>query len=114
DWRAHRTNPRPPGWTGSPRRVRTRRRPFSNSSAVSPTGATLRRWNRTRILSRGPCAGTDRLPDLETSQMNARLVSLSLLAVLLAACATPPVPLQGQYTPITPVDATDRDSTGAT
>jgi len=46
--------------------------------------------------------------------MNARLASLSLLAVLLAACATPPVPLQGQYAPLTPVDATDRDSTGAT
>ena len=46
--------------------------------------------------------------------MNARLASLSLLAVLLAACATPPVPLQGQYAPLTPVDATDRVSTGAT
>lgn len=46
--------------------------------------------------------------------MNARLASLSLLAVLLAACATPPAPLQGQYAPITPLDATDRDSTGAT
>ena len=46
--------------------------------------------------------------------MNARLASLSLLAVLLAACATPPTPLQGQYATITPLDATDHDSTGAT
>jgi len=46
--------------------------------------------------------------------MNARLASLSLLALLLAACATPPAPLQGQFAPITPLDATDHDSTGAT
>ena len=37
-----------------------------------------------------------------------------LIAVLgLAACATAPKPLQGQFSPITPRDATDRDSTGA-
>ena len=42
-----------------------------------------------------------------------RLASLSLLAALLAACASAPTPLQGQFSPITPRDATDRDSTGA-
>ena len=46
--------------------------------------------------------------------MNVRLASLGLCAALLAACATAPQPLQGQYAPITPRDATDRDSTGAT
>lgn len=46
--------------------------------------------------------------------MNARLASLSLLAALLAACASAPSPLQGQFSAITPRDATDRDSTGAT
>ncbi|NUS37449.1 MAG: hypothetical protein HOQ02_00280 [Lysobacter sp.] len=45
--------------------------------------------------------------------MNARLASLSLIAMLLAACATAPAPLQGPFSPITPRDATDRDSTGA-
>lgn len=46
--------------------------------------------------------------------MNARLASLSLLAVLLSACASAPTPLQGQFATITPLDATDHDSTGAT
>jgi outer membrane lipoprotein len=45
--------------------------------------------------------------------MNVRLASLSLLAAMLAACATAPRPLQGAYAAITPRDATDRDSTGA-
>lgn len=35
-------------------------------------------------------------------------------AFLLAACATAPAPLQGDYAAITPRDAADRDSTGAT
>lgn len=42
-----------------------------------------------------------------------RLASLSLLAALLAACASAPAPLQGNFSAITPRDATDRDSTGA-
>lgn len=46
--------------------------------------------------------------------MTVRLASLGLLAALLAACATAPQPLQGAYAAITPRDATDRDSTGAT
>ena len=44
--------------------------------------------------------------------MTVRLATLGLAAALLAACATAPQPLQGQFTPLTPRDATDRDSTG--
>lgn len=36
-----------------------------------------------------------------------------LAALLLAACATAPAPLQGDYAAITPREAVDRDSTGA-
>ena len=36
-----------------------------------------------------------------------------LAAAALAACATSPVPLQGQYLPITPHEAAARESTGA-
>lgn len=39
--------------------------------------------------------------------------TLLALTVLLAACATQPQPLQGQFDPITPRAATERDSTGA-
>ncbi|HVI26422.1 MAG TPA: Slp family lipoprotein [Xanthomonadaceae bacterium] len=46
--------------------------------------------------------------------MTVRLASLGLFAALLAACATAPQPLQGDYAAITPLDATDHDSTGAT
>ena len=46
--------------------------------------------------------------------MTVRLASLGLLAALLAACATAPQPLHGDYAAITPLDATDHDSTGAT
>ena len=46
--------------------------------------------------------------------MTVRLASLGLLAALLSACATAPQPLQGAYAAITPLDATDHDSTGAT
>jgi len=46
--------------------------------------------------------------------MNTRLVILALAAAVLAACATtPPTPLQGEFTAITPHDAIDHDSTGA-
>jgi outer membrane lipoprotein len=37
---------------------------------------------------------------------------LAVAAVLLAACATQPLPLQGEFTDITPRDAVQRDSTG--
>lgn len=40
-------------------------------------------------------------------------VLLSLAALLLAACATQPTPLQGDFNPITPRDAVETDSTGA-
>jgi outer membrane lipoprotein len=36
------------------------------------------------------------------------------LALSVAACATAPQPLQGQFTPLTPREAVERDSTGAT
>ncbi|MGY3264244.1 Slp family lipoprotein [Lysobacter sp. HA35] len=36
------------------------------------------------------------------------------LAMALAACATLPQPLQGQYAPITPREASDHDSAGTT
>ena len=42
-----------------------------------------------------------------------RLALPFLVAAALAACATQPVPLQGQYAPITPHEASARDSTGA-
>src|SRR3546814_17743973 len=41
-------------------------------------------------------------------------VFAAMSVALLAACATQPVPLQGQFNPITPRDAADHDSTGAT
>jgi outer membrane lipoprotein len=44
----------------------------------------------------------------------ARLALPILAAALVAACATQPAPLRGQYNPITPAQATDHDSTGAT
>ena len=46
--------------------------------------------------------------------MTAIRTLLPLFAALaLAACATQPLPLRGQYTPITPHDAAARDFTGA-
>ena len=46
--------------------------------------------------------------------MSAKRLAFPLLAAtLLAACATQPVPLQGQYAAITPHEAAARDSTGA-
>ncbi|RPE81250.1 Slp family lipoprotein [Vulcaniibacterium tengchongense] len=45
--------------------------------------------------------------------MNARLAVLAASAVLLAACATQPKPLQGEFASITPRDAAANDSTGA-
>ncbi|WP_133498323.1 Slp family lipoprotein [Cognatilysobacter terrigena] len=41
-------------------------------------------------------------------------IALGTLALALAGCASLPQPLQGQYTPITPREAADRDSAGAT
>jgi outer membrane lipoprotein len=47
--------------------------------------------------------------------MNAIRYAMPVLAAaLLAACVTQPVPLRGQYNPVTPAQATDHDSTGAT
>jgi outer membrane lipoprotein len=48
-----------------------------------------------------------------TSINHARLGLLAIAALLLAACATQPVPLRGEFNPITPREATDHDSTGA-
>lgn len=46
--------------------------------------------------------------------MNAIRLALPVLAAaLLAACATQPAPLRGQYTAVTPRQASDRDATGA-
>ncbi len=45
--------------------------------------------------------------------MNARLALVAVSAALLAACATQPKPLQGDYNPITPRDAAASDATGA-
>jgi len=43
-----------------------------------------------------------------------RLIPVALATALLAACATtPPQPLQGQFTAITPSQALDRDATNA-
>jgi outer membrane lipoprotein len=44
---------------------------------------------------------------------NIRLPLLILASALLAACASQPKPLQGEFTAITPRQATDHDSTGA-
>lgn len=41
-----------------------------------------------------------------------RLALLACAALLLSACATYPVPLQGQYTGLTPHEAAARDATG--
>ena len=43
----------------------------------------------------------------------ARLALPALATALLAACATQPVPLRGQYSQVTPAQAVDHDSTGA-
>ena len=46
--------------------------------------------------------------------MNVRLFAVACAAsVLLAACATQPRPLQGEFNPITPRDAAQQESTGA-
>ena len=46
--------------------------------------------------------------------MNVRLLAVACVAsVLLAACATQPKPLQGDFNPITPRDAAQQESTGA-
>ena len=42
-----------------------------------------------------------------------RIVALGLSALLLAACASQPKPLQGEFAQISPQDAVERDSTGA-
>ena len=42
-----------------------------------------------------------------------RLAIITLASALLAACATQPRPLQGQFAPVTPRQAVDHDSTGA-
>lgn len=42
-----------------------------------------------------------------------RIVALGLAALLLAACASQPKPLQGEFAQISPQDAVERDSTGA-
>lgn len=45
--------------------------------------------------------------------MNAiRLALPAVAALLMAACATQPGPLRGDYAPITPADAVDHDATG--
>jgi len=45
--------------------------------------------------------------------MNFRISALAIATVLLAACASQPKPLQGDFAQITPRDATVNDSTGA-
>ncbi|MBW3550609.1 MAG: Slp family lipoprotein [Proteobacteria bacterium] len=45
--------------------------------------------------------------------MNTRLVLLALASALLAACASQPQPLQGEFAQISPRDAAETDSTGA-
>ena len=45
--------------------------------------------------------------------MTLRILAGIGLTALLAACASQPVPLQGEFTAITPQQAIDRDSTGA-
>lgn len=42
-----------------------------------------------------------------------KLILPAALAGLLSACASAPQPLQGQFTPLTPREAVERDSTGA-
>ena len=45
--------------------------------------------------------------------MNTKTLLVVALAASLAACASAPQPLQGQFTPLTPRQAVERDSTGA-
>ncbi len=45
--------------------------------------------------------------------MKFHILASAGLAVLLGACASQPLPLQGEYAAITPRDAIERDSTGA-
>jgi len=40
-------------------------------------------------------------------------IAVALATTLVAACVSQPVPLQGQFTPITPRQAADHDSNGA-
>ena len=45
--------------------------------------------------------------------MSVRTAAIVLATAFVAACASQPQPLQGEFTEITPRDATARDSTGA-
>ena len=42
------------------------------------------------------------------------LALVALAGTLLAACASQPKPLQGEFSPLTPRDAAEQDSTGTT
>ena len=48
---------------------------------------------------------------MNTSIARSRLAAVALATTLVAACVSQPVPLQGQFTPITPRQAADHDST---
>ena len=48
---------------------------------------------------------------MKLDTLNIRLTTVALASVLLAACASEPKPLQGQFATITPRLAVDRDST---
>lgn len=50
---------------------------------------------------------------MNTLIARSRLSALALATTLVAACVSAPVPLQGQFTPITPRQAADHDSRGA-
>ena len=51
---------------------------------------------------------------MNTSIARSRFAALALATTLVSACASqPPVPLQGQFTPITPRQAADHASAGA-
>ena len=45
--------------------------------------------------------------------MNVRLALIAVCAALLSACVSAPQPLQGDYSPITPREASASDATGA-
>src|SRR3546814_160700 len=102
----------PPGRFG---RARQRRRPAATYPAFQQLALRCRRRGQFRRDRAGPrlASAPPRQAFPEIAMNVIRLALPALAVLLLAACATQPGPLRGDYAPITPQDAIDHDATGA-